>query len=450
MQGTLARMRVPRPAALSISQAAVERRQPVGQAAQAAAQRGVRAADAVVGDLDERPAVLARRRGPRRGWRARTWRRSSATRRRRSTPRPRPRPAGDPSGSVDDLDRQRRAVGERLERRPEARGRSAPPGGCRGRARAGPRAPARASARAPSSSSGGPRPDRGRAAGRPGRAAARARRAAAARRRAGRAPGAGARTGPPRAGAGASRAAPRRGRAARPSRRSLSSASAAAFATERDELGLVAQRAVVHERRRRRALALDLRRRAGGSSVGGQLDLAGRPRRRSGRLLDPVGDLQASGRRAPRRSASRSAPALRALAQPARRARPPRPCATRGCACRPARNANGSAAKATSAARLDDVRRRRLSSPTTSSASMQREQRDHRRAGRAAPAPAPSGRAGRRPASGGRARRRPTPMRPTAIDRRHRVDRRPPASGWSLMSERVVGVLAGAAVGSPG
>ena len=54
--GITARTVVPRPAALVDLEPAVERRDPVGEAAQAGAARRVGAADAVVADLDRRPA----------------------------------------------------------------------------------------------------------------------------------------------------------------------------------------------------------------------------------------------------------------------------------------------------------------------------------------------------------------------------------------------------------
>ena len=65
-------------------------------------------------------AVAARDADVRRGWPARTWRRWSATRRRRSRRPPRPARAAAPSGTLVDVDGQRRAVGERLERGVEA------------------------------------------------------------------------------------------------------------------------------------------------------------------------------------------------------------------------------------------------------------------------------------------------------------------------------------------
>ena len=52
-------MRVPRPARALDAQAAVERLDAVGEAAQARAAGGIGAADAVVGDHDARGAVLA-------------------------------------------------------------------------------------------------------------------------------------------------------------------------------------------------------------------------------------------------------------------------------------------------------------------------------------------------------------------------------------------------------
>ena len=89
--GSSAVTTVPAPGRAGDAQAAVERLDAVGEAAQAGAARGVGAADAVVGDLDDgrragvRDTRTRRRRSP-----ARTCRRWPAPRRRRSTPRARP------------------------------------------------------------------------------------------------------------------------------------------------------------------------------------------------------------------------------------------------------------------------------------------------------------------------------------------------------------------------
>ena len=106
--------------------------------------RGVGAADAVVGDLDDQRAVRSRVTATLAPTPARTSRRWPAPRRRRSTPRARParaaaRPARRPPRvATGDARRQR------LERRRQARAR-APRGGCRGRARAAPAATAASS-----------------------------------------------------------------------------------------------------------------------------------------------------------------------------------------------------------------------------------------------------------------------------------------------------------------
>ena len=84
----------PGPAALRADdlERAVDGRQPVRETAQAAPGPGVRAAHAVVGDLDRQLVVVPTRLGPWRAWPARTSRRSRAPPTRRSRPRPR-RPA---------------------------------------------------------------------------------------------------------------------------------------------------------------------------------------------------------------------------------------------------------------------------------------------------------------------------------------------------------------------
>ena len=55
--GISARIRVPRPGGLSTAEAPVERLDAVDEASEARALAGIRAADAVVGDLDDRVSV---------------------------------------------------------------------------------------------------------------------------------------------------------------------------------------------------------------------------------------------------------------------------------------------------------------------------------------------------------------------------------------------------------
>ena len=142
-RGDAARMSVPSPGRALDAQAPVERLDPVGETAQAGAAGGVRAADAVVRDLDDRvPVATSRCTGD--ASRARTSRRSRAPRRRRRRPPPRPDRADAGSGSSSSSTGNGRALGQRLERRREPAIGEDRPGGCRARALAAPGARARA------------------------------------------------------------------------------------------------------------------------------------------------------------------------------------------------------------------------------------------------------------------------------------------------------------------
>ena len=121
--GITARTTVPRPRGLVDLEPAVERRDAVGEPAQARAGVGVGAADAVVADLDLDPAVAAvdADLGARRvGVAGDVGQRLGDDEVGRPT---RPRAGSRSPATSLELDRQRRPAGERLERRAAGRGR---------------------------------------------------------------------------------------------------------------------------------------------------------------------------------------------------------------------------------------------------------------------------------------------------------------------------------------
>ena len=251
------------------------------------------------------------------------------------------------------VDLDRGAAGERLERGAESAIGQDRPGGCRGPARAARRAPASAPAgRRPAAR----RPCRGPCGPSSARAAAsaRARRAAAGRRRAGCAPAAGARRCRPRRSARARCAAPRRARAAAACRRSFSIARPAAAATEPSRSGSSQQRAVVHDGADAAALELDRGPGAGGVVLGRQLDLVAGGVDPLALVLEPEHELERAVAERVRQPASAArrcrAPRRGAAAARTRRRRAPRVLRTR-----PIRNTHGTEAKTTQAEPAEDV-----------------------------------------------------------------------------------------------
>ena len=245
----------------STAQPAAERLDAVGEPAQAGAAPRVRAADAVVDDLDdERRRSRARRRRVA-ARRLRVLADVGQASRHESRRRPRPRSGSRPSTLDVEVDGHRRARGEPLERDREPVAGEHRRVDARGRARAARRA-TRRSRRARRSSRAAASGSLRRAAPRAARARARPRPAAAARRRGGCAPAAGARLSPASTiRAREPRSSSRRARSSA-CRRAFSSAIAGRGADRVEQLGLLVQRRVVHERGDVRAVAVDHRRRA--------------------------------------------------------------------------------------------------------------------------------------------------------------------------------------------